>query len=133
MPHSKDENGDEIRLPDTWRKYCAADDKRWPAPPDAPLRQSHKLWQTLLKGNPEALAAKVLSLLPYEEHPSANYHRKVAKQMLILVSTMANMGRTTIAICLRQAARRASIPRSIRIVQLGRNVSSVLFVESMCE
>ena len=52
LPNSKDENGGEIRLPDTWRKYCAADGNHWPAPPDDPLTQSGTLWQTLLNGDP---------------------------------------------------------------------------------
>lgn len=52
LPHAADENGDEIRLPATWRRYRAADGKRWPAPPDDPLAQSAGLWQALLAGDP---------------------------------------------------------------------------------
>lgn len=52
LPHASDENGDEIRLPDTWHRYRAADGKRWPAPPDGPLAQSAGLWQALLANDP---------------------------------------------------------------------------------
>ena len=52
LPNAADENGEEIRLPATWQRYCTADGQRWPVPPEAALTQSGELWRTLLAGDP---------------------------------------------------------------------------------
>ena len=53
LPVSAQENGAEIRQPDTWKRFRDADNgARWPLPAGDVLAQSGELWASLARHDP---------------------------------------------------------------------------------